>query len=217
MGRVLGYFPQHSFHTSLCFINLHQLCFTKLCKLVVRLFIYVIGRSKQRNFRLFPHQCFLLFGELSWLGGSNGQKYSPPHWSQNKRLPKFWRHILSVFYHADGGVRCLKRWVINLPGCKILCPRRPLPQRFMCTWKSPCVDVRMMIVRPHNLQMQSLCARELSVSIFLPLFDPGKSYPKPAVLQIICWDGIQSLLWRWYTRLTDLSGLIRSKLHFFQT
>lgn len=78
-AKFWAIFPQHSFHTSLCFITLRHLCFAKLCKLVVRLFIYVIGGSKQRNFCLFPHQCFLLFSELSWLDGSIGQKYSPPH------------------------------------------------------------------------------------------------------------------------------------------
>jgi len=60
--------------------------------------------------------------------------------------------------------------------------------------------------------------RGVSSFIFLPLFYPGKSYPKPAIMQIVSWNGTRSLLWRWYTRLTDLSWLtrIRSELHFFQ-
>jgi hypothetical protein len=58
----------------------------------------------------------------------------------------------------------------------------------------PCEDVKMMVVRPRDLQMWALCAGELSSSIFLLLFDPGKSYPKPAIMQIVSWNGTRSLL-----------------------
>jgi len=119
---------------------------------------------------------------------------------------------VSVFHHEDRGVRLLKRWVINLPGCKILCPKRPLSYRFMCTCGSPCEDVRMMVVRLHNLQTWALCAGELSVSFFLPLFDLGKCYPKPAIMQFVSWNGTRSSLWRWYTRLTspDWLGFVQN-------